>query len=645
MGIATTAWFLIRVIPKPQRAFYPCMRAAAPVMSGFFIYLFTLGGSVVFFKRAFSKFKRGHYFTAAFSIIICLVLLVAFNINEAERLVASTGIVSWTRGVLPDGSNNPMGSGLGVYSGRVAWVMDKDATNENCTNILTDAFFMAKNNSQSTIDKMTDDGIKVIGGKGSVKDSWSAIFKSFNLKKTGTASDYTPNQTIFIKINNGQAIWAINYSDLSEKGNTSSTGIRNAAIAETTPATVLAFVRQLVDSCNVPQNKIYIADPMGHVYKSTSSIVLAKYPNVKILDKDNYTNLGRTTTAGWVNDVIVYSDKGTVMPDGIKDAIMKEMNDADYQINIAALKAHARAGMTLTAKQHFGTHGNHPGGYGFGSPYLHSGLICTVSNDVMTSGVRGEYKSYRVLTDLMGHEKLGGNTVLFVVDGLWGGIESVDTAVKWKTAPFNYDWPSSLFISQDAVALESVCLDFLRAEAKVNPAFKDRPFFPAIDDHLHQAADKANWPSGLTYDPEGDGTSMPSLGIHEHWNDDNNRQYSKNLSIAGTGIELVSIPSDLVKYNYTLPTAVSSLSNSVECRVYPNPCTNRATVSCQLGEQSIVKIDLISTNGQVVKQYRKSQAPAGNYRKVLDLSGLKSGLYLCSIQVNNQVKTIKLEIQ
>jgi hypothetical protein len=32
MGVASTLWFLIRVIPKPQRAAYPCMRAAAPVM-------------------------------------------------------------------------------------------------------------------------------------------------------------------------------------------------------------------------------------------------------------------------------------------------------------------------------------------------------------------------------------------------------------------------------------------------------------------------------------------------------------------------------------------------------------------------------------------------------------------------------------
>jgi uncharacterized membrane protein YuzA (DUF378 family) len=32
LGISSTIWFLVRVIPKPQRATYPCMRAAAPIM-------------------------------------------------------------------------------------------------------------------------------------------------------------------------------------------------------------------------------------------------------------------------------------------------------------------------------------------------------------------------------------------------------------------------------------------------------------------------------------------------------------------------------------------------------------------------------------------------------------------------------------
>ena len=38
-GAAALVWFLVRVIPKPSRASYPCQRAAFPVASGFVLWL------------------------------------------------------------------------------------------------------------------------------------------------------------------------------------------------------------------------------------------------------------------------------------------------------------------------------------------------------------------------------------------------------------------------------------------------------------------------------------------------------------------------------------------------------------------------------------------------------------------------------
>gem|GEM_PF-2523157 len=68
LGIGSTIWFLIRVIPKPSRAGYPCMRAAAPIMSGFVIYLLALGGSTLLFRRAISKLKQARYMGALLAI-------------------------------------------------------------------------------------------------------------------------------------------------------------------------------------------------------------------------------------------------------------------------------------------------------------------------------------------------------------------------------------------------------------------------------------------------------------------------------------------------------------------------------------------------------------------------------------------------
>ncbi|MBE0655897.1 MAG: DUF362 domain-containing protein [Bacteroidales bacterium] len=45
-----------------------------------------------------------------------------------------------------------------------------------------------------------------------------------------------------------------------------------------------------------------------------------------------------------------------VLKDAVSDKLFIELAEADYLISLAALKAHARAGITLTAKNHFGSH-------------------------------------------------------------------------------------------------------------------------------------------------------------------------------------------------------------------------------------------------------------------------------------------------
>jgi hypothetical protein len=46
--------------------------------------------------------------------------------------------------------------------------------------------------------------------------------------------------------------------------------------------------------------------------------------------------------------------------------------------------------------------------------------------------------------------------------------------------------------------------------------------------------------SGTFYDPGKTGSRLSSLGVHEHWNNPTDKQYSRNLG-TGTGIELVAL--------------------------------------------------------------------------------------------------------
>jgi hypothetical protein len=47
-GLAACGRYLIRVIPKPSRAAYPCLRAAAPLRTGFLAYCAALGGNIAY---------------------------------------------------------------------------------------------------------------------------------------------------------------------------------------------------------------------------------------------------------------------------------------------------------------------------------------------------------------------------------------------------------------------------------------------------------------------------------------------------------------------------------------------------------------------------------------------------------------------
>ena len=123
---------------------------------------------------------------------------------------------------------------------------------------------------------------------------------------------------------------------------------------------------------------------------------------------------------------------------------------------------------------------------------------------------------------------------------------TVKDSPKWQMEPFNNDWPSSLFVSQDPVAIDSVCLDFIRCEPMMTyTAAPDN--YSIVDDYLHEAA-MANDPcSGTFYDPDGTGLGLQSLGVHEHWNNATDKQYSRNLD-SGEGIELIrSLPTECLE--------------------------------------------------------------------------------------------------
>jgi hypothetical protein len=211
-------------------------------------------------------------------------------------------------------------------------------------------------------------------------------------------------------------------------------------------------------------------------------------------------------------------------PAGMKqDYVPGFIAEATYLINLANLKTHAYAGVTLCAKNHYGSLVRSPQERGY--------------YDMHRATFSEELNAYRPLVDLMGHAHLGGKTVLYLIDGLYPGRHLIDSAPsKWNSTPFNGNWASSLLASQDPVAIDSVGFDFLWAE------WPDYSRASRVEDYLREAAQADKPPSGTFYDPNHatNVARLSSLGTHEHWNNAQEKKYSRNLGL-DKGIELVSV--------------------------------------------------------------------------------------------------------
>jgi len=455
-GIASTIWFLLRVIPKPSRASYPCMRAAAPVMSGFVVYLISLGGMSIALRKAWKNLTGSKYLVTSILLILTALFLV---INLTSDLSSSSAQPGTSVGP-EDGPNKPFGKGGGINAGHVVWAWNPYATNENCKNVIenNDWYFNPVNADQKIIGNMVSESVKKISGKSDLKQSWDGLFRYHNLKKFQKNKGYTTGEKIFIKINQGTASWVLNKEERND-GYTLTTSLKPGQVrkgkspgaTETSPYIVLELLRELVNVAGIKQSDIAVGDPISHIFGHNYSIWHAEFPNVIYIDRFS-DMFGRTLINQTKGDLIFYSDKKQ------SDKLYDVIESADYMINVASLKPHGSAGISLTAKNHFGSHGRQ------NASHLHYSLVAPTwekSPREVGNPSNGGYKKYRVLVDLMGSRYLGQNTMLYIVDGLFGGgSDETKGPVKYFMAPFNNDWSSSIFLSQDQVALESVCFDF-----------------------------------------------------------------------------------------------------------------------------------------------------------------------------------------
>ena len=382
-----------------------------------------------------------------------------------------------------EGANQPIGTGKGIHPGRVVWVRDANAASWDG---VTGHWWDDAYTDQKAVHAMVSRLLRNLTGAKGDRQAWDALFAS--------SGGYRPGERIAIKVNCNQ--------DHSPQWG-SGTG-RRAQNGLPSPHVIAAVVTQLIERGGVRGEDILVYDVSRDVgqpiYEKVRRNASREFQAVQFLAGGGIEVPGRLSPAPDTANPIRFARNG--LPAGY---LPQQVTEAKHIINVALLRPHGLAGVTLTAKNHFGSiyfpdHG------GWSPSVLHGSVTRTQPMG-----------SYNALVDLTGHRHLGGKTLLYVLDGLYTAEHNEGSVFRW--ASLGDQWAASMLISQDPVAIDSVGLDLLRSEPRATEVRGH------ADNYLHEAAQAGKPPSGTIYRPDGAST-LASLGVHEHWNNAAQKKYT-----------------------------------------------------------------------------------------------------------------------
>ncbi len=403
-------------------------------------------------------------------------------------------------GIYPQ--HEPYGTGIGAMPGRVVWAYDPDSVDWDGNGY----WWESRHFDESIILSMVNDSIASLGGKDTARDGWAALFTANNSAR-GRNDGYVAGEKIAIKANiNGSAVY-----DDDTSGETK--------MSYTNPMLLKALLSSLVKEAGVAPGDITVYD-VSRLFPDYMAEMCTEgeLKGVRFVNRDTGV-ADESAPIVWSHS---FSGKVNYLPTCV--------TEATYMINLANLKGHSY-GITLCGKNHFGSFIN---GNTMRPPEganLHQWLT------------RNEMGIYSPLVDLMANADLGDKTVLYMLDALIcapsEGASITGDNSRWQQAPFNGDYTSSVFVSQDPVAIDSVGADFLMNEPTVTDNNGALRGDPTVENYLHESGLVGNAPSGTIY-TDSQGHTVTNLGVHEHWSSSTEKLYSRNLG-KSEGIELIQI--------------------------------------------------------------------------------------------------------
>lgn len=399
--------------------------------------------------------------------------------------------------------HEPYGTGVGAMPGRVVWAHDPDCVEWDGNGW----WWEVEHFDEAVIQKMVDESITAHGGKDTAAESWQALFTAHNISHSRGENGYQAGEKIAIKAN-------INGSGLNSDDASGET-----EMSYTNPVLMKALLVSLVEEAGIPPEDITVYD-MSRIFPDymVEMCTEGSLSGIHFVGRINGTP-DESAPINWSYDV-----------GGDTNYLPACVTEATYMINLANLKGHSY-GMTLCGKNHYGS-------------YINSNRMRPPVGANLHGFLAGaEMDEYSPLVDFMANEYLGGRTMLYMLDAIIcapsEGASITGENSRWQQAPFNGDYTSSIFVSQDPVAIDSVGADFLANEPTITERNGTMAHNPAVENYLHETGLVAGAPSGTVYQ-NGNGEPVTNLGVHEHWNNAEERLYSRNLG-KEEGIELISI--------------------------------------------------------------------------------------------------------
>ncbi len=124
--MVSTIWFLVRVIPRPSRLNYHCMKIAAPLASSFLLSAAGIGAGAYSFRKALRYFRSSRYVPALAAILLGIGAWI-FMVPDTNYGPYATSGVLHRLTVPDDAASTLMGIAKGIFPGCVVWVHNPDA--------------------------------------------------------------------------------------------------------------------------------------------------------------------------------------------------------------------------------------------------------------------------------------------------------------------------------------------------------------------------------------------------------------------------------------------------------------------------------------------------------------------------------------